>query len=229
VNFGTMKQIVPAKVAGPSQASRLMDVSDVFVGALLNEALHKVERAALWKWQEAQTTLTVLAGTQVATVPPADMALPFMARNLGTRRDLTFHDERQRFSFDDDPVGRTGRVEQYGIYNGVLRFFPTASQDETIALRYYRAWPDMVADTDVPPFPETWHDLLTSYAAAKLALRLQPVAGKYLPESAARPFQEEWEQGLYAMTQSPLALTTWDKVENHDVTESMWAGEGVDW
>src|SRR5690606_15768523 len=109
----------------------------------------------------------------------------------------------------------------YGIWQGKLRFYPTASQDETIRLRYYRSWPDMVEDEDEPPFPETWHDLLTDYAAAQIALRLQPVAGKFLPESAARPFLESWQQGLYAMTQSDLALTTWDRVDNHDLVESM--------
>lgn len=229
MNFGTMKQIVPAKIAGPSQAQRLMDVSGALVGALLNEALHKIERAAMWKWQEAEAELIVLAGTQVPVTPPTDLALPFMARNVGIRRDLDFHDERQRFDFSEDNASRPGRIDRYGIYGGDLRFFPVASQDETIRLRYYRTWPDLVADSDEPLFPETWHDLLTAYAAGKLALRLQPVAGKYLPESAARPYLEEWEQGLYAMTQSPLALTTWDKLENHDLTESMWLGEGADW
>lgn len=230
MNFATMKQVAPAKVAGPSQAARLVDVSEVLVGALLNEALHKIERAAMWKWAEAEETLVIDAGTQVPTTQPADLALPLMARNLGTRRDLTFHDDRQRFEYDNDPTSqRTGRVESYSIYGGDLRFYPKASQDEAIAFRYYRAWPDMVDDTDEPPFPETWHDLLTSYAAAKIALRLQPVAGKYLPESAARPFQEEWEQGLYAMVNSDLALTTFDAVEQHDLQESMWRGEGADW
>lgn len=230
MDFATMKQVAPAKVAGPSQASRLVDVSDVFVGALLNEALHKIERAAMWKWGEAEATLTVAQGTQVPTMPPTDISLTIMARNLGTRRDLEFHDDRQRFHPSDDPATqRTGRIEAYSIYDGTLRFYPVASQEETIGLRYYRAWPDMVDDTDEPPFPATWHDLLTTYAAAKLALRLQPVAGKYLPESAARPFEEEWQQGLYAMTQSDLALTTWDSVEQHDLVESMWRGEGADW
>jgi hypothetical protein len=157
------------------------------------------------------------------------MSLPLMARNLDTRRDLLFHDDRQRFNPEDDPAATTGRVNSYGIFQGELRFFPTASVDETIALRYYRTWPDLVDDTDEPIFPETFHDLLTSYAAAKLALRLQPVAGKYLPESAARPFQEEWEQGVYAMTQSSYALATWDAVPQHDLQEMMWRGDGADW
>ena len=229
MDFATMKQVAPAKVAGPSQAQRLVDVSDVLVGAFINEGLHKIERAAMWKWSEKQVTLTVAAGTQVPTVPPTDIGLTLAARNLDTRQDLIFHDDRQRFNYADDPAGRTGRVREYSHFAGALRFYPTASQAETIALRYYRTWPDLVNDGDEPLFPATWHDLLTSYAAAKIALRLQPVAGKFLPESAARPFQDEWEQGLYAMTQSDLALSTWDKVEHHGLVESMWAGEGTDW
>ena len=229
MNFGQMKEIVPAMVAGPSQAQRLLDISPTFVGAMLNEAYHKVERAALWKWSEAEAVLTVVSGSQSPSSQPVDMAIPFMARNINTRADLVFHDERQRFAHDDDPAASAGRISRYGIFSGDLRFFPPASQTEQVRLRYYRTWPDMVLDADEPEFPETWHDLLTSYAAGKTALRLQPVAGKFLPESAARPFLESWEQGLYAMTQSDRALTTWDKVENHDLTESMWRGESVDW
>jgi hypothetical protein len=229
VDFATMKQVAPAKVAGPSQAERLVDVSPVLVGALLNEALHKVERAALWKFSEAQATLTIPAGSQVPSAPPADLAVPLMARNLDARVDLTFHDERQRFHHDDDPTGRQGTVTEYGVWAGALRFFPTAAAETSISLRYYKRWPDMVADADVPPFPETWHDLLTDYAAAKLALRLQPVAGKFLPSSAAEPFQVSWENGLMAMLQSDLVMPTWDAVENHALVESQWLGEGRDW
>lgn len=229
MDFATMKQVAPAKVAGPSQTNRLLDVSEVFVGALLNEALHKIERAALWKFSEASATLTIARGAQVPSVPLTDMAVPLMARSLDLRQDLEFHDERQRFSVLDDPTAQPGRIRKYGLWAGQLRFFPPASQEETISLRYYKSWADMVGDTDTPPFPETWHDLLTDYAAAKLALRLPPVAGKYLPESAARPFQNSWEQGLYAMTQSDLVLPTWDAVENHALLESISRGEGADW
>lgn len=229
MNFGTMKKVAPAKVAGPLQADRLTDVSDVFVGALINEALHKIERAALWKFSEAQATLTVNAGSQTPTAPPSDLVVPLMARNLGTRADLSFHDERQRFHRDDDPDATAGRVHSYGVWSGALRFFPPASQEETISLRYYKSWPDLVADGDTPIFPSTWHDLLTDYAAAKIALRLTPVAGKFLPESAARPFQDSWEQGLVAMVNSDLVLPTWDATENHTLVESMYLGEGADW
>lgn len=229
MDLATMRQVAPAKVLGGSQASRLMDVNDTLVDALLNEAYHKVERAALWKFSEAEVTLTVPKGQSVPTSPPTDISVPLMARNLDTRQDLGFHDERQRFHPSEDPDGKTGRIREYGMWGGTLRFFPAASREETIALRYYKGWPDLVLDDDEPIFPATWHDLLTDYAAGKLALRLQPVAGKYLPESAARPYLDSWQQGLLAMTQSDLVLPTWDAVHNHALEESMWAGEGKDW
>lgn len=229
MNLQEMEQVAVAKVAGPSQASRLVDANPLFVRAMLNEAYHKIERAALWKFSEAQATLTIPAGSQVPTATPTDLAVPLMARNLDTRRDLVFHDERQRFHSADDPTSGQGTVQEYGIYGGQLRFFPAAARATTVALRYYRTWADLVAPTDTPIFPDTWHDLLTEYAAAKIALRLPPVAGRYLPESAARPFQDGWEQGLYAMTQSDLVLPTWDAVANHALQESMWRGEGADW
>lgn len=229
MNFGDLKDVAIGQVAGASQHERLSDVGYPFAGAMLNIAYHKIEREALWKFSEAEVTLTIAKGSQVPTSPPTDIAVPLMARNVKTRRDLEFHDSRQRFHHSDDPKGTEGRVNSYGIWAGTLRFFPAASQEETISLRYYKQWADLSADADEPIIPPTWHDLLSEYASARIALRLPPVAGKYLPESAARPFQESWENGLAAMVASDLVLPSWDAVHNHALMESMAEGEGVDW
>lgn len=229
MNLATLTELAVGQVLGPSQAERGVDVSTVYVRAQINVAMHKVERAALWKFSEASASLTVPAGSHAPSSQPTDLAVPLAARCANRGIELTFHDDRQRFHRDELPQGRMGRIAEYGIWSGQLRFFPAPPAPETVELRYYRSWPDLVADSDVPPFPATWHDMLADYASARLALRIHPVHGRYVPESAARPFQEAWEGNLAAMLQSDLVLPSFDAVGNHSLLESMHSGEGALW
>lgn len=225
MNFETLKQVAVAQAAGATQAERLVDAGEVFTGAQINVALHKVERAALWRFSEAETTLTVPAGSHTPTAPPTDLAVPLLAYNVSQDQPLLFHDERQERRRGD----REGHVTEYGIWGGELRFYPAPRRDTEVELRYYRTWPDLVDPEDEPLFPETWHDLLADYATSRILLRLQPTAGKFLPSSAAEPFHQSFAVNLEAMTQSDLVMTTWDAVRNHAWEEALWRGEGLDW
>lgn len=226
MDFKTLRDLAIGKAIGPTQVERAADVSEAFVGALVNEALHKIERLALWKFSEATVTVPLTPGDTSAT-PPADLALPLMARNEETGRELQFHDDRQAFKNQPD---RRGHVETYSVFAGSLNFYPAASKDTDVTLRYYTLWSDMVADGDEPdPLPEAWHSILSDYAAAKLTLRLPPIGGRYLPASAAEPFEQAWQSGLQALLESPLVLPTADIIPHHRIEESMYLGEGADW
>lgn len=227
MNLLTLRNLAIGKVLGPSQASTQgLDVNEAFVDALVNEAYHKVERAALWRFSEAEATLNLAIDATTAP-PPADMAVPLMARNEETERELLYHDERQVFL----PPSSNGHrhVETYSFWGGTLRFSPPPKVATTITLRYYMAWPDLVATTDEPIFPATWHDILSDYAASKLVLRLPTQGGKYLPSSAAQPYEDAWRTGLLKMLDSPLTLPSSDILESHQLTQSIYLGEGVDW
>lgn len=225
MNLQTLRSLAIGKVLGPSKAvTQGLDINEPFVDALINEGLHKIERATLWKFSEAEASLSVTAGTSTAPVP-ADLALVLAAFNEETERELTYHDERQKFRRD----AQAGHVEAYSLYAGALEFYPAAKVDTLIALRYYKAWPDLVVDSDEPIFPETWHDILSDYAAMYLVLRLPTEGGKYLPSSAAEPYKMAWQSGLQKMLESPLTLPTADIVPHHRIEESMYLGEGADW
>lgn len=226
MDLATLTELAIGKAVGPQRTDVAVDVSSVYVRALINEALHKVERAALWKFSEAETSLTLPAGS-TSLPAPADLAIPLMVRNDGDDLILQFHDERQRFS--DPGSAQNAAPTHYGIWNKELRFSPPPVSATPLTLRYYRSWVDLVADTDEPPFPATWHDILSDYAAARLILRLPPTGGRYLPSSAAEPLNEAWQAGLQAMLASPLVLPTGDVVESHAVTDAVEAFEGVDW
>lgn len=227
MDLATLEELSIGKTLGPTQVERGVDISKAFARALINEGYHKIEREALWKFSEAVATISLTAGTATAS-PPTDLAVPLMARNETTGQELTFHDERQRFEPTPRPASnRRGSVQFYGVYGGELRFYPTPQAATTVTLRYYKTWPDLAAPTDEPLIPVTFHDILSDYAAWKLTLRVPPVGGRYLPASAAEPHLEAWQNGLARMLASPHVLTSFDKVENEDLIESMMFSE--DW
>lgn len=226
MNLQTLRELAIGKVLGPTAVERGVDVNLAVVNAFINEAYHMVERAALWKFSEAETVINLSAGAETAAVP-ADLAVPLMARNDETDQELLFHDERQMFL--PPGSGQPGQVEVYSVYANTFRFKPAPRAATSITLRYYKTWPDLVAETDEPIFPPTWHDILSSYAASKLALRLPPSGNRFLPASEAEPHEQAWQTGLLKMMDSPLTLTTSDNVESHHLTQSIYLGEGVDW
>lgn len=223
--LATLRDLAIAKALGPSQGDRGVDVSAAFTDALINEGLHKIERAALWVFSEAETTITLTVG-QTESAVPADFGVPLMARNEHTERELLYHDERQQFLCQPD---RSADVEVYSSFAGTLRFAPPPKRITDVTVRFYRVWPDLTDDDDEPIFPATWHDILSDYAAAKMTLRLQPVAGRYLPKSAAEPYETAWQSGLEAMLRSDLTRPTFDLVQAEHLQTSIFLGEGIDW
>lgn len=221
MNLGDMVDIAIARVSGPSRAH--VDVSAPFVVMSINDAMRRVERAALWKFSEAEVTLEIEAGERQATVAsmPTDLAVPLLAYNLTTHTELAFHDDRQRVA--DQTL--TGDVLAYSVWGSELKFYPLPNRTNEVLLRYYRTWPALVNDGDEPVFPETFHDMLTSYAAGQLILRLPPTEGKYLPQNAAEPHFAAFHAQLAEMLASDLVMPTFDRVSNHDHLEMLTDGE----
>lgn len=227
MNTGTLTELAIAKAVSTTRAEAGVNVSKPLALALLNEAYHKIERASLWNFSEAEQRISLPSGQDQAAAPD-DLGLVLMARNERTGRELLFHDDRQAFRYVG-PDARNGDVDTYSIFAGSIRFYPAASRPTDVTLRYYKTWPDLVLDEDEPIFPVTWHDILTDYAAAQLILRLPPIGGRYLPASAAEPYREAWQSGLQRMIESPLTLVTGDIIPAHNLETSLLQGEGVDW
>lgn len=225
MNLGELRDLARAQSFGASRAADLVDVGDAIVDAHVNKALHKIERAAVWKFSETETDLTVPSGQRTPTSPPSDVGTLLFAYNLDSGDHLQFWDDSQRVYDPDD----TGSVAWYGTWGGTLTFYPTPTSDTDVRLRYYRVWPDLSADGDTPLFPATFHDVLADYATAMLLLRVPPQGDRFLPESAARPWMDQFRAGVAEMVASPLALRTADSVTNHDHRDMIAAGAGEWW
>lgn len=205
-----------AQAVGPSLPDRAVDINREFVRAMVNRGYREIERAALWKFSEAQTEQAAVVDQK--TIPaPTDLALILGLRNKTLRTNLSYLDERQGapdWGTDASPI--KGRPEAYSYWQGEIRLWPIPNKADQIEIRYYKTWPELSASTDEPIIPETWQHLLIDYATARLILRMPAVDGRYLSESEARPYNEAFYSGLEQMAQSPLTLTVGDEITSHD-------------
>lgn len=217
MNFGELTETAIAQVISLTQTDQLANVNEAFVKQMVNKAYHKIERRALWKFSERESSIHSAVGVRTCADAPSDLAIPVAVYSETLQGELAFHDERQRF-WDLDA---TGIVEAYGLWKGEFRFFPLPTKVETFTLRYYKKWTDLVLDADVPIIPETWHDLLADFASGQLALRLPPTGDRFLPFSKAQPYLESFAAGVEEMANSDLVMPTWDKVPNYGFTEDV--------
>ena len=216
-NFSQLVETAIAKAVPIGSTPQGTSVNTAFVGAMVNEGYHKVERAALWKFSEAEATLTTTVGSRSVTGQPTDLGIILGLFNDYEEIPLEYLDKRQGF-FDPDAEGI---ITNYTYWADTIEVWPTPTRADSLTLRYYKTWPDL-SGTDVPLFPEQYHDLLTSYAAGQLILRLPPTGNRFLPDSKAQPYLAEFREGLASMLASPLTLTVADEIYAHDIHELVY-------
>lgn len=207
-----------AKVVPITDASAQANVNSAFVLAAVNEAYHTVERTALWKWSEAETTFATVANQAeyVESTIAADMLTVQHIWDDTAQGDLRFLDERQRYHSAGLSV--TGVPHSWSRWNGNIILHPTPSGVRTLTVRYYAGWADLTLGTE-PVFPDIYHDMLTDHAAGVLALRLPPLEGRYLPGSRAEPHRQQFFAKLQQMVNDPRSGVTMDEIRNHDWDE----------
>ena len=211
MNFGEIVDASIAQVVGVTQTDRLVNASPAFVKAMINKGYHIIERAALWKFSEAEAEITSAVDTRVCADTPADLSVPLALYSNRLKTELGYHDDRQKFAYE----AASGLIMYYSMWAGQLKFYPLPTQVETFKLRYYKTWPDLVADGDLPIFPATFHDLLVDYGSYHLALRLPPTGDRFLPNSAAQPYIEAFQANLSDMLASDHVTKTFDTVPNY--------------
>lgn len=216
MNLGQIVDASIAQVVGVTQTDRLVNASPEFVKVMVNKGYHIIERTALWKFSEAEADITALAGIRACADVPADMGVPLGVYSPRLHAPLEFHDERQRFGSNG-----SGHVTSYGLWGGELRFYPMPKENETLLLKYYKTWPDLILDADEPLIPATFHDLLVDYGSYHLALRLPPTGDRFLPNSAAQPYLDGFNANLLQMLSSDLVLPTFDEVPNYGFIENV--------
>lgn len=215
MQLGEIVETAIAQVVPMSKTNELADTNKNFVRSMVNKGYHIIERKALWKFSEAEEPITAVRGEIVCEDVPEDMGIPVLVWSHRMKRELLFHDDRQRVY----PNHNQGIVQSYSVWGDEFRFHPIPDTDEGFTLRYYKSWPDLVNDEDEPVFPETWHDLLVDHASGWLAMRLPATGERFLTASRAQPFLDTFNARLEEMANSDLVMTTWDSVPNYDYEE----------
>ena len=226
MNGQDLVDLTVAKLVPITDAEQAANVNTSFVLAAVNEALHVVERMALWKWSEDEADLVTVIGQQeYAESSIANLATIQHIYDPGSRWEghLKFLDERQRFH---DYGDGTGIPEAWSRWNGNIRLFPTPSDVRTLKVRYYSYWDDLTLGTE-PVFPAIYHDMLADHAAATLALRLPPTGDRFLPGSRAEPHRQAFASKVQQMVNDPRSGVTMDEVTNHDWEDYVTYGQ--DW
>jgi len=215
VNGQELVDLTIAKLVPITAVDQAANVNNDFVLAAVNEAYHVIERSALWKWSEQETTFASAVGTSEyaeATVA-SDLITIQHIWDAEQQCDLTFLDERQAYHSHGKNV--TGIPEAWSRWSGNIILHPTPSVVRTFTVRYYGSWTDLGVD-DSPVFPTSYHDILTDYAANVLALRLPPTGGRFLPGSRAEPHKMAFVEKLSQMVNDPRSGVTMDEIRNHD-------------
>lgn len=207
-----------AKLVPITDAQQASNINSTFVLAAVNEGYHTVERTALWKWSEAETTFNTVASQReyAESTIASDMMTVQHIWDDTLQTDLTFLDERQRYHSYGQSV--TGVPESWSRWAGNVILHPTPSAVRTLTVRYYAQWSDLTVSTE-PVFPAMYHDMLADFAASVLALRLPPTGDRFLPASRAEPHRQAFNQKLVAMVNDERSGVTMDEIRNHDWEE----------
>lgn len=224
MNLGELIDVAAAKYLSATHALKGVSFNRDFARTAINLAYHRIERAGLWTFSEAEQEISSTPGQTSLTVP-TDFGIALLLYGLREERELTYHDDRQAVL----PQDEDGEPSHYSQWAGELRLWPTPLRQRSYLLRYYKTWPDLAADADEPIVPAAFHELLASYAARTMVLRTPPEGDRFLPASAAQPFEIEWREGIQAMFESPYTLKSLDRIPHHDFEALIAHGEGQFW
>lgn len=224
MNFAQIVDTAIAKSIALTDTAQIININRAFVGAMVNEGYHVIERAAVWQWSEAEATLTAVVGDREPTGYPTDLATIISVWDNTAKIEVGYHDERQK---DLDWSVTNAPPQCYSLWSGEFRLWPKPDDTRTYTLKYYKYWTDLSLDTDEPVIPDAFHSLLADYAAGHLTLRIPPTGDRFLPTSKAQPYFENFNRGLIEMLNGPHCVKTLDETLLHDFNDYVVTSE--DW
>lgn len=151
MNLAAMRAALRPKIGNPSTA----EVPDTTLNRILNTAGREI--ASKYPFHETRCirAFATVSGTSQYAVPP-DMAALFRVWDDTNKKKLQKRGVRfiavQRLNV---PNGKPGF---YVHSNNFIQLVPTPDAIYNINVYYLTIPADLVADTDVPVFPQGWHD-----------------------------------------------------------------------
>lgn len=214
-----------AKAMSATHGPRNLSLSRALALVAINEALHNIERRALWTFLEGEEELTSTQDQREIDGVPEDYLRATALYDSATERKLDYFDDRQGVL----PLRDRGIPSHYSDWGGNLKLWPVPSTTRTYLLRYYGEIPEMEDEDSVPVIPSMFHPILASYVARVMLLRAPAEGQRFLPASAAEPFDMEWREGLLSMLESPFTLKSLEPIPWLEHTQMTVDGLGQDW
>ena len=127
-----------------------------------NDALHAVEQESDWPWLETSETISVLAGTDHYT-PGATGGRWLRTRWIedDVQKVIEWY-SRQQLG-DRWRVTTVGKPVEFSIYADTIYLRPVPDAAYTYVHFYQQYELDLVADTDTPAMPATYHGAIVDY------------------------------------------------------------------
>lgn len=116
-------------------------------------------------WNEASTTVTVNAGSRSATLPVNVFQVTAVYDQTNGFPMVPMEGRAQVFN-EYPQQTETGQAMHYRIFGNTLQVYPLPQTNTTYVVEYLVQPAELVNDTDLPAFPEIWHDILVSGAVA---------------------------------------------------------------
>lgn len=188
--------------------------SDAQVDGLLNRSLAQLAGHLPWPGLDAVATVTVLGGTDQATLP-ADLAHVRQVRDPdGFEVEPTTLEGLARRR----AAGSTGDVRWWAARAGTLHVYGTPTSDTPLSVRYTQAVPALVSGTDAAPLPDRLVEAAVWHASGLLLVAEADDSGRsrtMLEQAAAlrdqavnETFQAQHRQVLRAWSR-PAAPRRW--------------------
>lgn len=144
-------------IGNPSVA----DVTDVTLKAITNQAYRDIATKFAFKGARKRTSFTTIAGISEYNLPSDCDSIRRVWDSSNNRRLV----KRGDAWLADQAVSENGQPLSYVPFNNYIQLVPPPDDVYTIQLNYNASIGDLVADTDVPVIPATWHYAIQLYAS----------------------------------------------------------------
>lgn len=189
---------------------------------LANAAVREAIGDRLYDFMRASTTIALVAGTDTYAVPTTSP--PVMYAESLRIADVDYVEQREPGELLDAKASGgadwyTGRAWALIDPTSIL-VYPAPTVAATATLRYFKSPVDMSGDTDEPPIPVPYRDLIVASVCGTLA-------GRQRQWDAKREFAEEARSSTAAMNKRHTVRRTQTSQQVQESGQKSYSGRGL--
>lgn len=142
------------------------DISNDKINPILDQGVREASSRFHWPFLQASSTVTVVDGTHVYSLPSDFQYLHTLIRD-DTRIRLREVSASKAWNALGDSFP-SGQAESFFLWEEQLHLTKIPSADETLNIKYFKSPTVMSDDTHTPEWDEQFHLIIADYAISKL-------------------------------------------------------------